>query len=620
MPKLSNNYQTTDQLNNLDHVDTKNIKQEKTAIQTTSKSRTIAVTTNDKKSLATQPTTVVNVKLKKRNISTASPSEIINNDLDTEISNEFLSFFNKIELILHHEPFAVANFLSGRDFNANKINSTKVQLDQVVYLVNKLTEKLNIPLTDLLKNYKIISGKHHYLQKYDFLIRTAILVASENSGAGIKSWQAYTKTDAFTPNDANFWPWLENIKNWIPEVQGAAAKFTEYNLIKALILAKDTEKAMVIAYKGGFGAGKTSHGKESFGYVDTGVDKIPKFSGAISPDASKDIVRRGLPEISHDTAHIQGSNLAYNIFNGLIALRSIVMPSSEDKLQKQAIGSVVYDSSLAYHSDIKDLIKKSSSVDKSCKIIEIARYDVARSLAVLARKVDGKDPRIPLSFVMRGANNDRKYRAECMNAIIESNSLKNVADNTVIKHQYDFNCSDSTGTDTKLVCTLTSGERPLWHINKAEAITRLTNLGLKYDESQNKFFNINPEEKWEDVLQQKLQNKISDLIKTLSPEEEALREKEFKSRILPFSLNNKATSIKDLYNSLSDNFKQCIDIKSFSDAFNRNLNASELSALINKFNNLIINKQTISYMDLPATVALDLHSKLTNTPNIWKLN
>ena len=389
----------------------------------------------------------------------------------------------KLNVLLENNEFNTGVFLSGIH-NEKELQQLKAVSEVIVSLA---TEE-NTSIKTLLTNYKIYALQAPN-QQYDFLIRTAMLLASKQTGENLESWQVYTKTDKYNSNDPEFWYWVEKLENWTYESQGAAAKFVEISFIKALELAKTTKNPLVIAYKGGFGAGKTSHGNREFGLHTTGTREEANFNGSISPDKGKKLLRRSLSDVSHATAHIQGSNIAFNIFNGLISLSSVVLPDEENKPQKQAMGAVVYDSSLSHPSDISNLIEKSAHANKAFKVVEITRYDVARSLAVLARTVDGEDPRTPLWAILRGAETDRKYRASCMNAVMESQPIQKPQTDgeEFIYHEYDFNSANAQGADTKLICKLQSQKLPKWFVNEKEATARLADSGIAYNADTNKF-------------------------------------------------------------------------------------------------------------------------------------
>ncbi|WP_067522263.1 hypothetical protein [Endozoicomonas ascidiicola] len=432
------------------------------------------------------------------------------------------------------------------------------------------------------------------------LIRSAILQASEENGAGIQSWEAFTHTPPSEAQGNGFWTWLEKPSSWIPEAQGAAAKYTEQAWIKALNLAKSHPEQQVIAYKGGFGAGKTSHGKAEFG---------DQFSGSVAPDSAKRVVRKALP-VSHATAHTQGSDMAFKLFNGLI---------------KRPMGTIIYDSSLSSAGDVKDLSRKSSNAGKPLKVIDITRDDKARALAVLAREIDGEDPRIPLSFIEMGAERDRKQRPDCMNAILDSQQVTTIESKSTPKknrpHTYEFHCADSLGADRQLVCTLKSGKSPIWNesLTKDEINTRLASQGIKFNTDTDRFEQLNPNEVWKDKLRDQLKKPVHELIQGLSDGEAKIRRACFSERSLPLKFNLYELTPRTLYTKLTADIRSKISVEAFEASFEP-LSEQERIDTLKLFQQPINTEISTTYLDLPAVVAIELHRAFRSTPECWKTN
>lgn len=436
--------------------------------------------------------------------------------------------------------------------------------------------------------------------KYGFALRCAILLASELSGAGIPSWKVYTHKQ---PENTSFWRWIEQPSSWVPEAQAAALKYTEVSLVNAMKLAREHKDDLVVAYKGGFGAGKTSHGKEMFGNDEDG---IPLFSGSVGSDSAKNVLRKTLP-VSHNTAHVQGSNMAFNLFDGLI--------------RKKAMGTIVYDTSLARSSDIDDLIRKSESAGKSFKVVDIVRDDRARMLAVLSRGVEGEDPRIPQSFLEEGAARDRKQRPQCLNAVLNSTGKKiknDEGEEKHLQHSYELHCSDRSGSNRKLLVTLTSSKPPQWNpeLPEEEINQRLTDQGIVFDEVSGQFKLLVPDEDWAQDIRQELQKPVDELVKQLSEGEAAVRKKIFSERTIEFARPLAEPSPQAVYQSLTPGIKKVISEKAFVDSFN-GLNPEIKLKAIASFNRCAEAGAAVSYMELPTAFALEFHRQLTASPNHW---
>ena len=102
------------------------------------------------------------------------------------------------------------------------------------------------------------------------------------------------------------------------------------------------------------------------------------------------------------------------------------------------------------------------------------------------------------------------------------------------------------------------------------------------------------------------------MLKKISPEEAAIREKQFSKRIIPLNNSASINSIGDLYASCDHEFQTCITQKSFIESFSR-LNQTATSEFLNSLKN----KNQLSYLDLPAVAALEINSKLVKTPSSW---
>ncbi len=380
-------------------------------------------------------------------------------------------------------------------------------------------------------------------------------------------------------------------------------KYIETAFIKARNLGQKHTEDQVVAYKGGFGAGKTSHGRAAFGL---GESEQPLFSGSIAPDSAKNAVRRAVP-VSHNTAHLQGSNMAYSLFNGLI--------------KQQDIGTVIYDTSLSRPSDVYDLIQKADQANKPLKIVDITRDDRARLLAVLARDIKGDDPRIPVSYLLEGAERDREARSDCMNIFLmksfvgQTDSSESEERKT---HTYEFHCGNDQGSDSKRLFTLKQGERPEWNLelDRNDINTRLFSQGLRFNDETGCFEAISKKEGWSVSLIRELQNPVRDLVSGLSDKEKKVRTKTFNARKLVLVKPMVEATTDEAYRSLSPDLSDHLSKAAFDKSWL--LLATKVERdLLSRMKDASEKGEALSYMDLPAVMALQMNSQLLETPASW---
>ncbi|KEQ17689.1 hypothetical protein [Endozoicomonas numazuensis] len=501
-------------------------------------------------------------------------------------------------------------FLSGRG---------EAQFDQVEHLAEWLLDNIaTLPsdaesgalgkLLTTLKMSEANPSRQKELAPYSFAMRSAILLASEKSGAGIESWETYTKQPpngkSLKLSDPEFWPWVEKHTSWVPEAQAAFLKYVETAYVTARKLSSTHQDDQVIAYKGGFGAGKTSHGKAAFGKDE---DDHPLFAGSIAPDSAKNVMRKTMP-LSHGTVHLQGSNMAFNLFDGLI--------------QKSGMGTIIYDTSLSRAKDIDTMIGKSVKAGKPFKVVDIARDDKARMLAVLGRRVDGDDPRIPAGFLLAGASRDRSGRAECLNTVLKSAKTlftdKKTKQSKELVHSYELHCADKTGSDRQWLVTLKSSESPEWNPNlsKEEITNRLASQGICFNPASGLFESLNSAENWSEVMRKELHKPARTLIKNLSKAEADKRLQQFSGRTIQFDRPMAGKTTEDAYYSMPLHLTQCIPKSAFLDAFSA-MEPDSAQQLINDMYETSIADHSISYMDMPVIFTLEFNRYLTSTPSIW---
>lgn len=495
------------------------------------------------------------------------------------------------KILLPEETFQTAAFLSGQN-NQQTLQVTKL----CKAIKGEFYHESSKNIIDLLEHIKH-KDSHNPKEatRHSFLLRCAILQLSEEEGLGLQSWQTFTHASPPEVTSNTFWPWLEQPKNWIPEAQGAAAKYMETTWIKALELAKKHPEQMVVAYKGGFGAGKTYHGTTKYG---------DNFAGSVSPDKAKKVIRKALP-ISHAAAHVHSSDLAFKLFDGLI--------------KHPTMGTIIYDSSLSSVRDVKELIKKSEAAGKPLQIIDITRDDKARVLAVLARPVEGEDPRVPLHNILLGAERDRKERPACLNAILEEPGVtpKDGQKKTIV-HNYELHCSDAEAADSQLICTLNSGQSPKWNDKLApeEINDRLSRQGIKFNTNTERFEAISSTENWQNELMKLLKQPVKMLVKDLSSKESQVRERNFSQRILPLTKDIPILTPANLYESLAPKIRSVLSSESFIRSFTP-LEYEEQQDVIKKFQQSHDIGIPVNYMDLPVVMAIELHKAFTQTPKLW---
>lgn len=417
-----------------------------------------------------------------------------------------------------------------------------------------------------------------------FALRSALLLASSKAGEGLETWMAYTKSGKPTNK---VWDFLSDWKNWIPEAQGAMAKYSETVFIKAKQLATKRPKNQIVLLKGGFGAGKTrllSHLVKENSH------------GAIGPDLAKQVVRQTSEAFTHSSVHTQSSQLAFSLF---------------DELIKKQSGTVVYDSSLYDPNDIISYLEKSKQVNKKMVILDVTRLDIARILAVLKREVNGNDPRIPPDRIISSAIKDKMYRVKCMEVILNDQEKDDK-----IKPEYHFYCGDSEGWNTEKVMVLTSNQTINFSttFSKKEIENRLALESIKLSEGGDKLFLDVDEEKLKVFYQDEFNKTVHEVMKNLSLDEKKIFTTVFSQRNL--NLEEKRGEIKsaaDFFDSLCSKFQNVISKQDFIKAFD----SLEEKTQQQFFKSLDTTK-ALSYLDLPLGAALMIHQKLLSDP--WKSN
>lgn len=455
---------------------------------------------------------------------------------------------NKIEQLLEQtNDFDVSAFLRGTQeqdaFTLNKNESLfQEAVDRLTSTAAEIAKQITpkdppIAAADITQlAYKQLLG---VLDKYDqlaqeayksnslkvipstFMVRSALLVASQNAGANLESWMVYTKGNK--PESKELWTFLKYWNNWTPEAQGVMAKFTEATWIKTRQLSIKQNERRVLLLKGGFGAGKTTLAKELF---------AKSASGVVAPDAAKQVVRRSLREASHASAHNQGSQLAYSLFDDFI---------------KSLSGTIAYDSSLSRPSDVENYLAKAKQAGKKMEIHDVARNDIARSLAVLRREVSGEDPRIPPDRILASALLDKMKRVECMEVI-----LNDTTEDDSLRPEYHLYGANSQGSDRKEILVLSSKQKADLTQGQ-ESIDRLLLEGIEVDKENKKLvFNIQ-EDELKTYYQKRFDQPVKNLVEQeLSEEEAKLCQETFSTRIFPLDPGTIIDSPETLYQALDE--------------------------------------------------------------------
>ena len=447
--------------------------------------------------------------------------------------------------------------------------------------------KMLIALLDIyddVSNYVHAKVDPNFTSPSTFILRSAILLSCQSQGIVLPSWMAYTKSGK--PDHKEMWTFLDDWNNWVPEAQGAMMKFSETTFIKAKELADKYPDNHLILLKGGFGAGKTRLAGE---LVQESV------KGVIAPDYGKRVVRQSLETLSHSSAHIQGSQIAYRLFEDMI---------------KDITGTIVYDSSLRWASDVKGYLEKSEKVEKKVIVYDVARHDMARVLSVLKRNVKGDDPRILPEDIIKFAIEDTLDRANCMNLVLNA-EIK--AGKEHLTPEYHFISGDSEGWNNEKVMIITPGKLQKTH---EEALHRLELEGIKISitTDKNGDYKINmaqsrKEEQLIKYFENEFELPVKEVMEKISATESATLKEVFENRILPLDiLSNKIPhDAASLYEAMPGNIKNVLSKQAVVEAF-KSLKATTRE---NFFKNL---SPQLSYLDLPLRAALIVHANLQGDP------
>lgn len=462
-----------------------------------------------------------------------------------------------------------------------KVTTLAHDLSEVQKISLDSAYKLLVGIVDKFDEVSIVRRKeeHGKTPKSTYAIRSAILLASQQEGVGIESWMVYTKGGK--PGQ-DLWSFLDNWKNWVPEAQGSMAKFSEIVHIKALKLARSKPDAKVFLLKGGFGAGKTRLTKKIFSNTAPGV---------LSPDGGKGVIRRPMSTVTHSKAHVQGSQIAFALFNELI---------------KKMAGTVVYDSSLSRPDDMESYLQKSIKAGKQMEVHDVARHDMARFLSILNRDVEGSEPRIPLGSIIWSAVLDKTKRAECMNII-----LKHKPKEGSPIPEYHFYGGDERGWNTEEIMVIMPNKLEFTRPQLIEDNERRLALEGIVVNSDGTIVSTIDEHSLRDYYNRQLEKPVSEILLDLSEEEREILTGVFSQRRLYLNDSTVITDVSSLYLQLPDRFRNSISETEFVKAFD-SLKEATKAAFFEKIKDF----QQINYLDLPLGAALSIHQCLKTDP--WK--
>ena len=338
--------------------------------------------------------------------------------------------------------------------------------------------------------------------------------------------------------------------------------------------------------KGEFGSGKTRYVNEKFKGVAEGV---------VAPDKGKEITRRSMPQLPHSIVHNEGSQVAFSFFDNLISAKT---------------GTISYDSSLSNPKDIEsyiDKIKKSkrfklgaSGNPAVLRIVDIARKDDARFLAVLRREVDGEDPRILPNRMKWASAYGKENRPNCINTVLNEKEL------TV---EYVFHSGDEKGWNTEKVATFSKEKREFTQgLEK-----RMTDENIEWDEKTKTAKPIKKQEELQKEYNELFQKPVERIMDGLSEAENKINNECFSKRILLDNLSQESDikSIEDLYDLLLPVIKNALPKESFVEAFK-----DVRQEVVKVFLTGVKEKGKLTYLQLPLEAAAIIHAKLGENP--WK--
>ncbi len=409
--------------------------------------------------------------------------------------------------------------------------------------------------------------------KSTYAVRTALLKASLDESGGLESYQVYMRnSEQLLADPSKKWEAIENPRNWVFEAQGKHANYLLFSYVKARELAKgvrSSDRRSLVLLKGGFGAGKTAHAKTEYGSMVNGV---------VAPDGAKrDAGRKSDETITHAAVHVEGSQMAYEVF---------------DELIKSDLKQVAYDSSLSRPSDLKAYLEKAEKGQRVALVRDISRPDTLRMLTVLKRNVNGEDPRIPVRDVIAGAVRDKAGRAEVMNTLMKRQ--------TDSKHEYHLVCGGDDGSPFREVVQFLSDGTP----PRISDPRLLESQGVRWDEASRQFKALQTEGELKMTLETQMRRSVRETLADytgLSTRSSQDYETTFTKRIL---LDTPLTGADPhaWYTALSPRMRQAISESDFVAVMNT-IDFATLSG-----------KQPITFMDLPLGAALDFNSRLRSNP------
>lgn len=431
-----------------------------------------------------------------------------------------------------------------------------------------------------------------------FSLRQAVLQASQKDGVPLESWQAFTKSGR--PRNS-IWDFVEKQENWIPEVQEEIDGWMKMYTVRAKklsafireknIQAKKAE-ATVELIKGIFGAGKTALATKMY---------PQNVSGIISSDRAKAEVHRSMPAITHNQIHVQGSQIAFTICQ---------------KLLQEKGESVVYESALSHPEDIREFLTKAETVHKQVIIYDIVRQDMACVLSVLQRNFGGEDPLIPPKKILATLLESKLRRAECMNAVLQSTIT-----DPKLRPEYHFlrrpsyHLFGSYNKDRSLekIVTLYGGSALEWPKSTPTICKQyFGEQGLAIENGTNQVRSTLVEKDVQAQFNQEFNKTVHQVLMGMSSTIQAELRPVFVNRIIELYPPSKKPiqTPEELHNAFSGTVQLKIPKNAVIKAFSHCTKEA-----CNDFFTSIEGKSTISYMDFPLFVALEIHSQLLE--DLW---
>lgn len=207
------------------------------------------------------------------------------------------------------------------------------------------------------------------------------------SAGALQSWEAFTFTKR--TSDAGIWPFLEDMRNWLPERQKVQHAALSHCLVQALATShaigggiQEQARAHLVLTAGPYGSGKTSELHRRYDSVLGEGQAL----GIVGPDALKIHLKAHVDGgITSASLHKESSQLAYALTTDCVA---------------RLRGTYLLDSSLAQPSDLSDKLRDAPDASVTILAFHIPLH--ISVLRMLMRPVAGLDPRIAFRALVQG--------------------------------------------------------------------------------------------------------------------------------------------------------------------------------------------------------------------------